>query len=623
VDKSSTADVTFTGTTINVASFAPGETIDVDVVCQVKAGAADGNGSNTATNSENFSSTAYVPIKSAKDALDISKTADTAQILSGVDKIVTYRIVVSNTGTTDLKDVILEDNLAAAFPVNSELLSAEASNGVAISLENFLSGSGVNIGDLASEESVTITLRVKLNAEGEENAPINNNASASCDAPTNPGTKLVAQDDAVIKVHVGQPNITANKTGYVLVTDEEGNTSRKSFYQNGAVALGETQDIIYTITVGNNGEAAAKQVIIDDEDIADLTDKLGTTPTITLSIDGNEEPIPGLPYTIENLAVNSTAIVTVKFADVSKDLTISEDDSEFLKNDATVQNGDTTKNVGDTIEVKKAEAILGINKFSNYPTYTEGHYKSNSATLPGANYDGRLEWYHIKVSNAGTLATGSIEVKDVLPPWLKDPVYTINNEGGPKEGPYDWPDDNIIDFEGTDLYPRNIQPGQAIEIEVWGYMEDGTTGALSNTASVTDEETGEVINSSVDITQTEFQPGSFKKTADVADSNSEHGKFIDVSGGTITYELVYTGNNYIDVEGTQFPFGITFTDYLPTYQDAAGGDVLTIKSVKLVFDDPDTNETITREIPSKEYLLDGNKLTYVFDKNTNPSMHLC
>ncbi|MBQ8123666.1 MAG: DUF11 domain-containing protein, partial [Ruminococcus sp.] len=620
--KDCTADVTFTGTTINVASFAPGETIDVDVICQVKAGAADGNGSNTATNSENFSSTAYVPIKSAKDALDISKTADTAQILSGVDKIVTYRIVVSNTGTTDLKDVLLKDNLAAAFPVNSELLSAEASNGVDIPLD-FLSGSGVNIGDLASEESVTITLRVKLNAEAEENAPINNNASASCDAPTNPGNQLVAQDDAVIKVHVGQPNITANKTGYVMFTDSEGNTSRKSFYQNGADSLGATQDIYYTINIGNNGQAAAKNVVITDVDISDINTKLGSDPIITLSIDGGESTSITLPHTIDTLPVNSNAVITIRYEHISDDLTSSEEDSTYLKNGATVKEGDTTKDVGDTIEVKKAEAILGISKFSNYPTYTEGHYKSNSASLPGANYDGRLEWYHIKVSNTGTLATGSIEVKDVLPDWLKDPVYTINNEGGPKEGPYDWPDDNIIDFEGTDLYPRNIQPGQAIEIEVWGYMEDGTHGTQRNIAYATDKSTDITVESSVDITQTEFQPGSFKKTADVADSNSAHGKFIDVSGGTITYELKYTGNNYIDVEGTQFPFGITFTDFLPTYQDAAGGDVLTIKSVKLVFDDPDTNTEITREIPSKEYLLDGNKLTYVFDKNTNPDSFLC
>ncbi|HBB19496.1 MAG TPA: hypothetical protein DCZ62_03540, partial [Ruminococcus sp.] len=622
VDKSSTADVTFTGTAINVASFAPGETIDVDVVCRVKDGAADGNGSNTATNSENFSSTAHVPIKSAKDALDISKTADTAQILSGVDKIVTYRIVVSNTGTTDLKDVLLEDNLAAAFPINSELLSAEASNGVAISLENFLSGSGVNIGDLASEESVTITLRVKLNAEGEENAPINNNASASCDAPTNPGTKLVAQDDAVIKVHVGQPNITANKTGYVLVT-EDGNTSRKSFYQNGADALGETQDIIYTITVGNNGEAAAKQVVIDDEDIADLTDKLETTPTFTLSLDGNEEPIPGLPYTIENLAVNSTAIVTVKFADVSKELTISETDSEFLKNDATVQNGGTTKNVSDTVEVRKAEAILGINKFSNYPTYTEGHYKSNSMNMASdvefEGREGRLEWYHIKVSNSGTQSTGPLKLEDQLPDWIEEPIWTIDleTEDGARELKGAWPESGIVE-----LAP--LEPGQAYEIEIWGYMKDGTTGPQDNTAHVTDLDTHETKDSSVSITQTEFQPGSFEKTADVADSNSAHGKFIDVSGGTITYELKYTGNNYIQIDDSnRFPFGITFTDFLPMYQDESGGDVLNIKSVKLVFDDPDTNETITREIPSKEYLLDGNKLTYVFDKNTNPSMHLC
>jgi len=285
VNKDSTADVTFTGTAINVASFAPGETINVDVVCRVKDGAAAGNGSNTATNSENFSSTAYVPIKETKTDFSISKTADTSQILSGVDKLVTYQVVISNTGTTMLDDILFSDLLSGSATINTaDIQSINVSGSDATIDVTDLKGNidSINMGSLEPEQSITITMKVLMNADGD-GEKINNSATAVVGS-------IVKLANVEITTREGKPSITANKTGYVMFTDSEGNTSRKSFYQNGADALGATQDIIYTINVGNNGEAAAKDVVIVDDDIADLSDKLGTTPTITLSIDGNEEP---------------------------------------------------------------------------------------------------------------------------------------------------------------------------------------------------------------------------------------------------------------------------------------------------------------------------------------------
>ncbi|MBR1592203.1 MAG: hypothetical protein IJ666_04250, partial [Ruminococcus sp.] len=580
-DNGSTAKITFEGNSIKAASFGAGEKIDVYVSYKIKSGTPEKNIPNTVKNSKDFSSTAYVPVKETKTDFSIVKTADTALITSGTEKDVTYRIVVSNTGTTTLTGLTLSDALDGKV-TSADIKSITVSDGTAVTDTDLADGlDAITLKDLEPEQSVTVDMVVALTAEGEDDEIISNTATVT-DGSTS------KKSNADIKIHVGKPDVIANKSGSVTVTDKEGNTSVKSFYQNGSL---NRQDIVYTITIANNGDAAAENVEVSDEDIAALKEKLGSDAVVT--IDG--ETI-NLPHKIEKLAPGKSAVVKITFSGVEAELTATEDGGTDLKNTAKVND----KEVTDTIEVKPAQAIVGINKFAVTATYNDGLYRSN--------HEEAVEWYRIKVSNTGTLTSKSMTVTDKLPEWLEDATYWIKYPDGNWSDEIKYPADGIIELDP-------LEPNKAYEIAIWGYMKDGTDGKLGNTAGLSHD--GENYSSSVDISKTEFNPGDFKKTARVIEDGKES-KYLDVTGGTVTYDLTYTGKNYTGDGENQFAFGITFTDYLPTAEGADGSELCNIKSVKLIIDGGEE-----KEINAKEYLLDGNKFTYVWDKNTNPANYVC
>ncbi|MBP3761096.1 MAG: DUF11 domain-containing protein [Ruminococcus sp.] len=514
-DNGSTAAVTFEGNSIKVASFGAGEKIDVYVTYTVKEGTAEGSIPNTVKNSKDFSSTAHVPVKETKTDFSIVKNADTSVITSGTEKDVNYRIIVSNTGTTKLTGLKLTDVLTGNVK-GADIKSITVSDGTSVA-DTDLSDDleEITLKDLEPEQSVTVNMVVALTAEGEENEIVKNTATVS-------NGSISKDASADIKIHVGKPEIIANKGGNVVVTDKEGNVSVKSFYQNGSL---NKQDIVYTITVANNGDAAAKDVVVSDDDIADITEKLGKDAVVTL--DGTEIAFSGNSYTIPEIAAGGTRIIKITFTDVKAELRPTEEGGKDLKNTATVGE----KEVSADIEVKPAQAIVGISKFANIPTYSEANYRSNS--------EAAFDWYRIKVSNTGTLISESMTVTDPCPEWLEDAYYYIKYPDGTWSDKLPYPDDGEFDVPALD-------PNKSYEIAIWGYMKDGTEGTLKNTAGLSHN--GDTFSSSVDISKIKFNPGEFDKSAKVIE-NGEESKYLDVTGGTIIYDLAYTGKNYTG-EGT-------------------------------------------------------------------------
>ncbi|MBR0141679.1 MAG: hypothetical protein IJM19_05485, partial [Ruminococcus sp.] len=583
-DNGSTAKIAFDGNSIKAAKFGAGEKIDVLVTYKIKNGTEAGNIPNTVKNSKDFSSTAYVPVKETKTDFSIAKNADTSVITSGTEKDVNYRIIISNTGTTTLSGLKLTDMLDGNVK-SANIKSITVSDGTPVSDTDLSDGlDEVTLKDLEPEQSVTVDMTVSLTAEGDDDEIIKNTATVT-------NGEISKEANADIKIHVGKPEIIANKNGSVVVIDSENNTSVKSFYQNGSL---NTQDIVYTITVANNGDAAAKNVVVSDDDINTISTKTGKEPVVTL--DGNAI---SLPYTFSEIAPHESKNIKITFSGVDAELVPTEENGTDLENIAKVEynNGkeDIKKDVPDTIEVKPAQAIVGIYKFAERSSYTSDDYGKNKM------------WYHVKVSNTGTLESEEITVVDKLPEWLTDAEYRIKSDDGSETEKQPW--------TGS-LNIGKLAPNTSCEIEIYGVMKPDTTGELVNTASL--EYDGETKESSVTITETKLDVGTFEKTAEViSDGNASN--YLDVNGGTIIYRLVYTGKNYVLSSGNKIPFDITFTDSLPNIKNTDGGYTFNVKSLKVVVDN---KEAIS--VPSSSYQIDDNNvLTYVWGKNTSPDSYIC
>ncbi|HAS79202.1 MAG TPA: hypothetical protein DCS38_05935, partial [Ruminococcus sp.] len=264
----------------------------------------DGNGK---------SASASVNVRTKKTDIQISKSGYVdnggQNYYTGIaNQKAHYTITVSNNGTIDATDVKISDTIPDAI-TNPEIV--ETVDGVSIS-GNTLSGT-VNI---PAGDSVTINIEGTISADASGN--IENTASANDKT----------SDKVTFTPKAPEPNLSINKSSSIA-----------NFIKS------ETPDVIYTITVKNDGNATAENVTVSDDIPADITVseiKVGDTDvTSSLAKDNKFSTV------ISSILAGETVTVTIKGTISGTAKNNIENTAKYTYGNKTVSSNKVTIYAGD------------------------------------------------------------------------------------------------------------------------------------------------------------------------------------------------------------------------------------------------------------------------------------
>ncbi len=321
------------------------------------------------------SSSVYTYTQAITDVLQVTKTVTTPG--SAVGDVIEYDIVVANTGTTDLTNIVVTDANADAGTLT-----------------------GSPIATLASGTSVTLTAQQTITQADVDAGYIENSATATGNNPDgNPISDVSDAGDETVETPNGDGSVDNDSTNdptVTTITDNSELTLTKTVATTGS-AVGDV--IVYDILVKNTGNTTLTNI-----DVVDA------------NADANS--ITGSPIT--TLAPGSSATVTAEQTITQADL-----DAGYIQNSATAT-GDSPTGVDDVIDVSDAgdenvETPDGLGNTNgdstDDPTVTMLASVSEltvtkTITTPGSVV-GDVISYDIVVKNTGTLPLTNIVVTDV------------------------------------------------------------------------------------------------------------------------------------------------------------------------------------------------------------------
>ncbi len=342
-------------------------TVTADVPGTVTNIAEVTTSSNDIDTSNNAAS-ASVTVKEATVDLALTKSSSPESV--NIGEQITYTVAIANNGQGTAKDVQVTDNV----PEGTTLISSEPAKG------SYDQAKGVwSIGDMAPEESATLTLIVTADTSG----PKINNAEASTtleDVDTNNNMA-----SATTEVQESSVDLQLNKLA-----------------SSDSVNIGE--QITYTITLSNNGQGTAKDVSVTDS-IPE-----GTTLVSPDTAKGSYDSASGV-WSVGELAPGESATLT---------LTVTADTSGSKINNAqavTSSNDvDSSNNAASvSVVVKEATVDLALTKSSS----------------PESINIGEQITYSITVINIGQGTAKDVQVTDKVP----EGITLISSE--PAKGTYD------------------------------------------------------------------------------------------------------------------------------------------------------------------------------------------
>ncbi len=374
-----------------------------------------GSKSNTATvtsttadpNTANNSSTATTAVDPAAN-LSIVKTDAPDPVFVGQN--LTYTIIVTNNGPSSAAAVTVTDTL----PAGATYVSATPSTGSCTGTSTV----SCNLGTLANAASATVTIVVTPTTAGT----LNNTASVSSTT--------------------GDPNMGNNSSSTSTTVNPSANLSITKTDAPDPVFVG--QNLVYTVTVTNNGPSSASSVSVVDTLPGSVTFVSAT------SSQGSCSPSSGtVTCTIGTMA--NAAVVTIT-------ITVTPTATGTISNSASVSSttndpvpGNNT--AGPVNTMVNGSADLSITKTD-----------SPDPVLVGQNLT-----YTITVTNNGPTSAAAVTVTDTLPGGVTFVSAT------PSQGT----------CSGTSTVTCNLGslafPGSATVTIV---VTPTTAGPLSNTASV-------------------------------------------------------------------------------------------------------------------------------------------
>ncbi|PSK96914.1 DUF7507 domain-containing protein, partial [Cecembia rubra] len=423
----------------NVGGLAPGESISIDIPYQVtqedmdrgyieniaSAVGQDPSGNNTSTEDS-------VTIPVVQNAsLSMSKTANRSTVSAAGQEIV-YTLTVTNNGNVTIENVTIVDNKvsvnqnvgtlapgeSATVTVTYTVTQSDMDAGSIVNVAT-VSGTDPNGSDTDAEDGVTVTVvqnaslsmnktanRSTVSAAGQEivyTLTVTNNGNVTIENVTivdnkvsvnqNVGTLAPGESATVTVTYtVTQSDMDAGSIVNVATvsgTDPNGSDTDAedgvtvTVVQNASLSMSKTanrstvsaagQEIVYTLTVTNNGNVTIENVTIVDNKVS-VNQNVGT------------------------LAPGESATVTVTYT-----VTQSDMDAGSIVNVATVSGTDPndtdTKGEDQVTVVVTPSAQVNVEKVANNSTYTE---------------IGDVLTYTITVSNTGTVTLTAITVVDPL-----------------------------------------------------------------------------------------------------------------------------------------------------------------------------------------------------------------
>lgn len=356
------------------------ENSEIKIIFTVRVKSIDGTIKNIATvgKTEVEDEVETAGIKIVKEVYDIERN----NLSIGKDNkvkdgdIIKYNLIITNTGSIDLKNVILKDELKGINIVN-------ATNGI------------LEIGDLKAKETKTIKAEYKVTYEADiknnENKTVYNKAIATGDVVKDgETTEKVTDESDVTTVVEDTPKLNVTKT--VKETPEK-------------VKKGDK--IVYEIHVENTGNVILKDVKVTDNLNVEYKEK---------EIKAGEEI-----DTIETLNPGDKVTYQVIYTVTQEDV----DNKDKIVNTAIATDGKTTDegkseetptDKKSKLDVTKTSTAINLRKIENKET----------ATVKARDV---IE-YTITVTNNGTITLKNINVTDSLKVKVGTEIKYIDAETG-------------------------------------------------------------------------------------------------------------------------------------------------------------------------------------------------
>ncbi len=246
------------------------------------------------------------------------------------------------------------------------------------------------------------------------------------------------------------------------------------------VMLGDT--VTYTITIYNQGEVTAHNVVVTDYLPDGLLFNAALNPAWSAAANGYSTQLPGTIPPGGTAAVNILLIVDPTFNGntILNTAEISFADNDNNPNNGSPQDGDSSPDddavndgFGSGQEDDIDEAPVHIIPAGEFDLSLEKMLTPGQASLVDI---GDEVSYTIKITNEGTLPAYHVDVNDNIPAGLalspNDPNWTVN-------GP------DMVSY----IFPGPLQPGQSASIEILMVVLYGASGQqINNVAEITSAE---------------------------------------------------------------------------------------------------------------------------------------
>jgi uncharacterized repeat protein (TIGR01451 family) len=347
-------------------------------------------------------------------SINIVKSASQSTYLLG--DVITYTFTVENTGTTTLTNVSVSDPLPGLSTITP-----------------------ASVATLAPGATQVFTATYTITQADFEAGSVANTATATgTDPDSNPVTDT---DDEIITV--AQADLAIEKT-----------------VDNAAPNVGD--NVVFTITVTNNGPAAATGVQVTDQLPAGLTYVSSTTSQ------GTYTPGTGVWQTL-SISFPGTATLTITatvtagaLGGVTNTASITASD-QYDPVPGNNTDGQTVIPVYSDVSITKTQIDP-----QNLPVLSAGDLVT---VTPSVITAGEKVYYYLEVVNNGPDNSTNALITDYLPAGIANPEYSLNfgNSWQP--------------WAGTRNLPNFIYPGSN-HILIRGDVDPGATGTLVNTATV-------------------------------------------------------------------------------------------------------------------------------------------
>jgi len=513
-----------TGSINTTVDLNPGATATFTINAQISS-AATGNLVNTATVATPPGVTDPTPgNNSATDTdtpnlqtdLAVTKTDGSATYTAG--NAISYTITVSNNGPSNATGASVADAIPAAITgttINC-VASGTASCGTNASAGNALSFTNVSVAAGAGN-FLTITVMGTVNpaTTGNLTNTVTVTAGAGQTDPT-PGNNSATDTD------------TPNAITDLSITKTDGSAT----YTAGNA-------ITYTIVVGNTGPSNATGASVADTIPAAIT---GTTINCvasgTASCGTNGSAGNALSFTNVSIAAGAANFLTITVSG-----TVNPATTGNLVNTATVTAGagqsDPTPGNNSATDTDTPNTLtdLSITKTDGSTTYT-----------PGSGIT-----YTIVVNNAGPSNATGVSVADTIPASISGLTINCTPSGAANCGTNNSAGNNVSFLNAS------ISAGAAnfLTITVSGTIAPGTTGNLTNTATVTPG-AGQTDSNLANNTATDID--SNNPQADLTITKTD-GTGTYTPGTSTTYTIVVTNNGPSSVSTASvidnLPAGVT------------------------------------------------------------------